>query len=115
MASFIEVKGKKSSSIKAIIRIKGYKTKCKSFSNITLAKQWAKQIEAQMESGKYKEESKAVIENLPRNNIKTVKDLILYFKKQVAPERYSYAEKYDYMFDWWIGHIGDFYIYELTS
>lgn len=115
MASFVEVKGKKGSSIKAIVRIKGYKTKCKSFSNITLARHWAKKIETQMETGEYKEESKVKIKNLPGSNIKTMRELIEYFKKHVAPERYSYAEKYDCMYDWWIEQLGDFFVYEVSS
>lgn len=115
MATILKLEGKKGITYKAIIRIKGYKTKCKSFSSLTLAKQWAKKIESQMEHGEYQEIAEEISPDSPRKKIKTMKDLILYFKEYVAPIRYRSPEKYNCMFDWWIDFLGDIYIIKLKS
>ena len=114
MATFITVESKNGKSIKAYIRIKGYRPRCKTFSNITLAKKWAKQIETSMENGTYKEEVFYLAD--VRKRIKTVKDLILYFKENVAPKKYvEHLEKYYCMYDWWIEQIGDINLVDLTT
>lgn len=113
MATFIEVKGKKQTKYKAIIRIKGYRTKCKAFSKISDAKKWAKNIEAQMEAGEYKDSRlKSVTGNI---SIDTIKDLIDYFKENEATDRYSYSEKYSVMYDWWSNKIGHLRYSELNQ
>jgi integrase len=109
MPTFIPVETKKGISYKAYIRIKGYKPRCKTFSSITLAKKWAKKIESDMEGGEYKEV------NSNELKIKTVEDLILYYKENIAPKKYSYAEKYDVMYDWWIDKVGKIDVVDLTS
>lgn len=109
MATFVPVQGKKGTAIKAIIRIRGYKTKCKSFSSITLAKKWAKEIEAAMENGSY-------VEVKNKTSIVYASDLIDYFRKNVAPSRYQHhAPKYDCMFDWWIDKIGHIKLKDLAA
>lgn len=115
MATFIPYEGKKGTTIKAIVRIKGYKTKCKSFPNITLAKSWAKKIEAAMEDGTYIEESPVPNTKIEKVKIEYVSELINYFRENVAPTRYADAHKYDCMFDWWIDKIGDIKVVNLTA
>ena len=115
MATFVSVNGKKGTKIKAIIRIKGYRTICKTFSNITRAKIWAKKTEAAMEDGSYVE--KSTNSNIIINKIKLeyVSELINYYKANIAPQKYSYAEKYTVMYDWWIDKIGMVKIKELSA
>ena len=114
MATFITYNGKKGTTIKAIVRIKGYKTKCKSFSGITLAKAWAKKIEAAMEDGSYKEESAAQTK-LKKVHIELLSELIKHFKETIAPTRYTDAHKYNCMYDWWIDKIGNIKVVNLTA
>lgn len=114
MATFKVIKGKNSVSIKAIIRRTGYKTRCKNFSKITQAKEWAKKIEVQMKEGTYKETNFDISDNLQSKFVYT-KDLIIYYKNNIAPIRYSYAEKYNVIYDWWIEKIGDIKLKELSS
>ena len=114
MATFIQIKGKYGISIKAYVRKDGFKPRCKTFSNITLAKSWAKKIESDMENGLYKEVIPLKISD-NHSSIRTVKDLILYFKDNIAPQRYSYSEKYDCMYDWWIDKIGALNLSDLSS
>ncbi|MBP3846687.1 site-specific integrase [bacterium] len=115
MATFIPYEGKKGTTIKAIVRIKGYNTKCKSFPNITLAKSWAKKIEAAMEDGTYIQESPVPYTKIEKVKIEYVSELINYFRENVAPTRYADAHKYDCMFDWWIDKIGDIKVVNLTA
>ena len=61
--------GKKGISYQAIVRIKGYKTICKTFDKKTDAKLWADDIEVQMKKGTYKEHVLKVDENNPINSI----------------------------------------------
>lgn len=104
MATILPVKGKKETKYKAIIRIKGYKTKCKTFSKPSLARKWAKPIEAQMEAGTYKEDK---VKSITGEAVfETISDLIRYFKEHEASDRYSYSEKYNVMYDWWDNKIG---------
>lgn len=107
--------GKKGISYQAIVRIKGYKTICKTFDKKTDAKLWADDIEVQMKKGTYKEHVLKVDENNPINSIETYADLIRIFKSDIAPKRYSYAEKYNCMYEWWIQQIGTFKIGTLQA
>lgn len=114
MATFIEVKGKKKISIKAIIRVAGYKTITKNFSGITRAKQWAQKIEVQMKEGTYQE----VDLNLDNNfkmKFERLEDLINYFRDEIAPKRYSYHEKYFVMYDWWARKIGKIKVKDINA
>lgn len=113
MATFLEIGGKNKNKIKAIIRISGYKTITKNFDNITLAKKWASIVEGQMRDGIYKQESE--IEKDLHSKFKYTKDLIEFYKENVAPKKYSYAEKYNIMYDWWIEKIGHIKLKELSA
>ena len=113
MATFIQVKTKNGISYKAYIRKEGHKPRCKTFPNITLAKKWAKKIETDMESGTYKDAPVIDFDD-ERSSIKTVKQLILYYKENIAPQKYSYYEKYYVMYDWWAEKIGYLNIIDLT-
>ncbi len=115
MATFIPVVGKKGTKIKAIIRVKGYKTICKTFSNITRAKTWARKTEAAIEDGSYVDKSKSLNTVINKTNFEHVKDLINYYKDNIAPQKYSYAEKYTVMYNWWIDKIGNVKIKELSA
>ena len=115
MATFITVESKNGKSVKAYIRIKGYRPRCKTFSNITLAKKWARQIETAMENGTYKEEVITFTDD-KRVRIQTVKELILYFRENIAPKKYvEHLEKYYCMYDWWIDEIGFINVADLTT
>lgn len=115
MATIRVIKYKKHIAVQVDIRVKGYDRVCKSFKGIdqkTLKKEalaWASVVEKQMLQGSYIQENKT-------RPIKTVKDLVLYFKNNVAPTRYNeLAIKYDCMYDWWIDKIGHIKIKELSA
>ena len=95
---------KKGTSCVAIVRKKGYRTITKTFSNKTVAGHWAKQVEASMENGSYVESVVATCTK--RVKIELVKQLIDFFRDNVAPTAYSDFEKYNSMYDWWINKIG---------
>ena len=113
MAVIVEVKGKKETKYKAVVRIKGYSTKCKMFKRKTDAKIWANTIETSMQNGTYKELDKPIATG--GINIKTMSDLITYFQQNEAPDRYSYHEKYNVMYEWWKDKIGYLKCSELNS
>lgn len=100
---------------RAEIRIKGFAPIRKTFyaSEPKDAKKkaelWAKETELAMNKGTFKVEN---IDN--KTNIKTVEDLIIYFRDNVAKYRYSHFEKYNCMYDWWIDKIGKVKISDLT-
>ncbi|MBO7211158.1 MAG: site-specific integrase [Methanobrevibacter sp.] len=114
MATFIPIVGKKGTKIKAIIRVKGYKTTCKTFTGITLAKHWAKKVEAAMEEGTYIEESATKIK-VDKVKIEYVDELINYFKNNIASTRYDDYQKYYCMYDWWIDKIGNIKVVNLSA
>lgn len=117
MASIVERKSKKGVSYKVVIRVKGYSTKTKTFSSKEYenpkkeAKLWASEIETAMKRGAYIEE-KPVIQN---NEIKTVGDLIEYFRKNEGPHRYQHFEKYKHIYDWWVDKIGNLKTSDLNT
>lgn len=112
MATYIKINRKKGTRIKAVIRMKGYKTICKSFSNITLAKAWAKKTETQIEEGTYIKEKNTI----QKVKIEYVSELIDFFKEHEAPIRYKeHAPKYNCMFDWWKEKIGYIKLKELRA
>ena len=113
MAVIVEVKGKKSIKYKALVRIKGFSTKCKYFTKKTEAKLWANTIETAMKNGTYRDTDIPVLEG--GTTIKTMSDLITYFRDNEAIDRYSYPEKYNIMYKWWIDKIGHLKCSELTS
>lgn len=98
----------------AYIRIKGYKPLMKTFDKKTKAIDWANKIEVQMKDGIYKEIPKELEEKL-NTKFKSTADLITYYKKNIAPQKYSYAEKYNVMYDWWIDKIGSVKIKDLSA
>ena len=113
--AFIEKRiGKNKTTYRAQVRIKGYKTVCKTFDKYSKALEWAQKIEVQMKEGTYKEVSEHDINN---NSKKFVycQELIDYFKEKIAPERYSYYEKYTTIYEWWKARIGNVKIKDLTS
>lgn len=105
-------KGKK--RYQACVRIKGYKPVMKTFDKFSSASDWAKKIEVQMNEGTYQEISDDSINSLASQFTYT-KDLILYYKENIAPQKYSYAEKYNFMYDWWLNKIGSIKIKELKA
>ncbi len=113
MATYIEIKRKKGNVIKAVVRKNGFRKITKTFSGITLAKTWAKQVEASMENGSYKEE--VVVSNDKKVKIETMKHLINFFRENVDPTRYSSDVKNYYMYDWWIEHIGYIKVADLKA
>lgn len=106
--------GKKDISYQAIIRVKGYKTICKTFDKKTKAIDWAKKIETKMKDGTYKEIPEELEKKL-NTEFKSVADLIQYYKENIAPQKYSYAEKYNVMYDWWIDKIGNVRLIDLSA
>lgn len=98
----------------AYIRIKGYKPVLKTFSKYSAAVEWAKKIEVQMKDGTYKEISKELEQKL-QTNFNNMESLISFYKTNIAPQKYSYAEKYNVMFDWWTNQIGLIKIRDLTA
>lgn len=113
MATIVEIKGKKEIKYKAVVRIKGYSTKCKYFKRKTDAKIWAKAIETSMENGSFKDTNSSVVSG--GTTIKTVGDLITYFQENEAPDRYSYHEKYNIIYEWWKDKIGNVKCSDLNS
>lgn len=114
MSVIVEVKGKKETKFKAVVRIKGYSTKCKYFKKKTDAKLWANTIETAMQNGTYIEHAENPV-IAGGATIKTMADLITYFEENEAKDRYSYPEKYSVMYNWWRDKIGHLKCSELTS
>ena len=115
MATFIPIEGKKGTKIKAIIRVKGYKTVCKTFSGITLARSWAKKTESSMEDGTYVEKSIETELKINKVKIEYISELINHFRDTVAPTRYVDSEKYNCMYNWWIDKIGNIKVINITA
>ncbi len=120
MATITQIKAKKGYAFQVDIRVKGYKRIYKTFRHPDmktakkLAQQWASDIELQMQKGTYKEPTQ-IKEDDNRASIKTVTDLLEYFRKEIAPTRYSYSEKYNTMYLWWSEKIGSINIRNLSS
>lgn len=114
MSVIVEVKGKKETKYKAVVRIKGYSTKCKYFKKKTDAKLWANTVETAMQNGTYIEHTENPV-IAGGATIKTMADLITYFEENEAKDRYSYPEKYSVMYNWWRDKIGHLKCSELTS
>lgn len=120
MATITQIKAKKGYAFQVDIRVKGYKRIYKTFRHPDmktarkLAQQWASDIELQMQKGTYKEPTQ-IKEDDNRASIKTVADLLEYFRKEIAPTRYSYSEKYNTMYLWWSEKIGSINIRNLSS
>lgn len=116
MASFQERKTKLGISYKVIVRVKGYNTKTKTFSQKEYenpkreAKLWASEIETAMKRGVYVEDIPVVHDA----RIESMEDLINYFKENECPHRYQLHEKMFYMYDWWVDKIGKLKPNELT-
>lgn len=110
MAQIREVKNKKGTSYKVVVRKKGYKPVYKTFGKKTDAKDWALDVEAQMKYGTWGRSIEGEI-----NTIQTVKDLIDYFEEYEAPKRYAKIEKYKVMYDWWRNKIGNVPLADVTS
>lgn len=115
MAVFNKRVNKKGVSYQAIVRVKGYRTLCKTFKLKSEAQLWAEPIETAMKKGVYKEHTSDKFDD-ERSKIKTVEDLIVYFKENIAPVRYgALAYMYDCMYDWWIEQVGYINIVDLTA
>lgn len=113
MSNIREVINKKGKSYKATVRVKGYKDKYRTFTKKSLAKKWADEIEVQMRNGTYKENK---VKSITGEAVfDTISNLIKYFKEHEAADRYSYAEKYDVMYDWWDSKIGYLKPHELNQ
>lgn len=116
MAYIKEIINKNGISYQVNIRVNGYKPIYKTFKGDkakSRAKKWATVIEGQMNNGTYKE---VLFENgSPQAKIKTLHNLIEYFKNNIACKRYEHAEKYDCMFDWWDKNLGFYKLEELTT
>ena len=112
MAFIKEIKNKSGRTFQVNIRRDGYKPIYKTFRGDKAeqrAKNWAKQIESQMDLGIYKE--------YPDDDfdIKNVSDLVDYYDREVAKTKYSHYEKYIVMFTWWKNQIGNVKVRELNT
>lgn len=114
MVSYYKRTNKKGTSYQAIIRVKGYKPKFGTYKLKSQAQAWAEPIEIAMKNGTYKESSE-IIDDSPRANIGACHDLIEYFRKEIAPNKYSLPEKYKAMYDWWDKEIGEYKVTELSA
>ncbi len=94
-------------SFRAKVRVKGYKTETATFSNITLAKNWANAIESDMKRGKYKSEAQA--------KRHTLKELIDKYIEEKLPERKKeYQAEFEMQLNWWKSKIGAYLLSEIT-
>lgn len=117
MAYIKEFVNKNGTSYQVNIRVKGYKPVYRTFKGEkakTRAKKWASVIEGQMNDGTYKEKPE-IIDNSPRANIESCHDLIEYFRKEIAPHKYSLPEKYNTMYDWWDREIGIYKVIDISA
>ena len=114
MAVYNKRQNKKGTCYQAIIRVTGYKTLCKTFKLKSQAQAWAEPIERAMKDGLYNETLEINCNN-QTEQINNVEELIQYFRKNVAPDRYSDPEKYNVMYDWWINHIGSVKIKNISA
>lgn len=114
MVRYNKRENKKGISYQAIIRVKGYNTVCKTFKLKSEAQAWGEPIEVAMKAGTYIEDSD-IDESIEKVKINTMAELINHFKDKVAPTRYSYASKYNCMYDWWTGKIGNIKVIKLSA
>ena len=115
MAGISKRENKKGVSYQAFVRVKGYKTVCKTFKLKSQAIAWANEVEVAMQNGSYKESPDEISINDNKIKLVYVSDLIEYFRTEIAPKRYSYSVKYDVMFDWWNSKIGRLKVKELSA
>lgn len=123
MSNIVEIKNKKCVSYKVQIRRKGHDAIYETFKESDYgsahaakkaAKLWAADIEVQIGKGIYKDNKKIVTDE-KIYSIRNCRDLIIYFKENIAPVRYGkLAYMYDCMYDWWIDKIGDVNVVDLT-
>lgn len=114
MVSYYKRTNKKGTSYQAVIRIKGYPKKYDTFKLKSDAQKWAEPIELAMKNGTYKEVP-VFEENPERASIKTVHDLIKYFREKIAPSRYADVSKYDAMYDWWDERLGSVDVVDVSA
>lgn len=115
MVQYFKRENKNGISYLARIRIKGYNVLTRTFKKKSDAQAWAEPIELSMKQGTYIENAIIIETNDSRQNIVLMSELIDYFKKNIAPNRYSYSEKYNAMYDWWSDKIGTIKVRELTA
>ena len=117
MAFIKEIKNKNGIAFQVQIRHKGYKPIYKTFVGTNAkevlkeAKLWADDIELQIRKGTYKDNTVSG----ETFEIETMTELIDYFKKNIAPKRYSLHVKYDTMYDWWKNQIGNIKVKDLSA
>lgn len=115
MVQYFKRENKNGISYLARIRIKGYNVLTKTFKKKSDAQAWAEPIELSMKQGTYIENTTVINTNDSRQNIVLMSELIDYFKTNIAPNRYSYSEKYNVMYSWWSDKIGTIKVRELTA
>lgn len=115
MVNYYKRENKNGTCYQATIRIKGYNILRKTFKKKSDAQNWAEPIEQAMKKGTYIENTIVIDTNDFRQNIVLMSDLITYFKENIAQERYSAAEKYNVMYEWWIDKIGSIKVRELSA
>lgn len=101
MVKYSKRENKKGTTYQAVIRIKGYKSKTKTFKLKSDAQKWAEPIEIAMKNGTFVEENELINTKLSTVKIEYVEELIAYFKENVAPTRYADPDKYNCMYEWW--------------
>ena len=113
MVRYYKRENKKTGSCyQARIRIKGYDDLVRTFKLKSDAQAWAELIELAMKNGTYKQG----LENIPNNsNINTMTDLIDFYDKEVAQNKYSHYEKYPAIYEWWKFKIGNVKVSNLSA
>lgn len=113
MVRYYKRENKKTGSCyQARIRIKGYDDLVRTFKLKSDAQAWAEPIELAMKNGTYKQG----LENIPSNsNINTMTDLIDFYDKEVAQNKYSHYEKYPAIYEWWKSKIGNVKVSNLSA
>lgn len=98
MASITKREGKKGTSYKAVIRMKGYPTQTATFDRLTDAKRWAAEIETAIHAGQHFK----TIESKKH----TLGDLVDRYIKEELPAKPKSAPAYKRQLEWWKDQLG---------
>ncbi len=98
MASITKFEGKKGTTYKTVIRIKGYPTQTESFKRKTDAVRWANETETAIHQGKHSQTLEA--------KKHTVGDLIDRYIKSELPKKPKSADLQKQQLEWWKNEIG---------
>lgn len=108
MATFEKRETENGTSFKAIVRVKGFPIKRKTFKRLTDAKEWAKQMEVSMSRGEFVTLGKDAQK-------RTVRDLIqIFIEMDTSAKKETTRHTEKGFLKWWANAIGDYALSQVT-